>query len=242
LDKGEDVSEEKEAFLEWFNDVIPETRFPQIAAQVLFECMNCNECCRGEGYALVDHEDLEEIARSLGLSVSGAEARFTDPHPEEGAGYRVLKNIGPERYCCFLDTKAHRCTIFESRPRICRTFPMLNPDPECGEVICFYPDCRGTARFADMLREKSRDPDVQKEILRLQKDARRLDELKIMQFVWLQKMTGKTEEADEICRITGIKPPSLDNAFKRDCLAYFLMTIATDGLEEYEYEGPERMD
>ena len=31
--------------------------------------------------------------------------------------------------------------------------------------------------------------------------------------------------------------PSLDNAFKRDCLAYFLMTIATDGLEEYEYEG-----
>jgi Fe-S-cluster containining protein len=234
------VSEEREAFLEWFNDVIPETQFPQIAAQVLFECMNCNECCRGEGYALVDHEDLEEIARSFGLSVSEAEARFTDPDPEERVGYRVLKNIGPERNCCFLDTKAHRCMIFESRPRICRTFPMLNPDPECGEVICFYPDCRGTARFADMLREKSRDPDVQKEILRLQKDTRRLDELKIMQFVWLQRMTGKTEEADDICRITGIKPPSMDNAFKRDCLAYFLMTIATDGLEEYEYEGRER--
>jgi len=240
LDKGEDVSEEKELFLEWFNDVIPETQFPQIAAQVLFECMNCNECCRGEGYALVDQGDLEEIARSFGLSVSEAEARFTDPHPEEGGEYRVLKNIGPERSCCFLDTKAHRCMIFESRPRICRTFPMLNPDPECGEVICFYPDCRGTARFADMLREKSLDLDVQKEILRLQKDARRLDELKIMQFIWLQKMTGKTEEADDICRITGIKPPSQDNAFKRDCLAYFLMTIATDGLEEYEYEGWER--
>lgn len=107
-------------------------------------------------------------------------------------------------------------------------------------MICFYPDCRGTARFADMLREKSRDLDVQKEILRLEKDVKRLDELKIMQFVWLQKMTGKTEGADDICRITGIKPPSQDNAFKRDCLAYFLMTIATDGLEEYEYEGRDR--
>ena len=114
---------------------------------------------------------------------------------------------------------------------------MLNPDPECGDVICFYPDCLGTARFADMLREKRRDPEVQKDILRLQKDAKRLDALKIMQFVWLQKMTGKTEEADDICRITGIKPPSQENAFKRECLAYFLMTIATDGLEEYKYEG-----
>ena len=58
-----------------------------------------------------------------------------------------------------------------------------------------------------------------------------------MQFVWLQQVLGTTEGAENICRITGVKMPSLDNAFKRDCLAYFLMTIATDGLEEYEYEG-----
>ena len=59
------MSEEKEAFLEWFHNDVPETQFPQIAAQVLFECMNCNECCRGEGDTLVDHEDLQEIARSF---------------------------------------------------------------------------------------------------------------------------------------------------------------------------------
>jgi Fe-S-cluster containining protein len=240
LDKVNHVSEEKESFLEWFNDVIPETQFPQIAAQVLFECMNCSECCRGEGYTLLDHEDMQEIARSFEVSQVEAEARFTDPDPEERIGYRVLKNIGTERNCCFLDAETHCCRVYKSRPRICRTFPMLNPDPECGDVICFYPDCLGTARFADMLREKRRDPEVQKDILRLQKDAKRLDALKIMQFVWLQKMTGKTEEAEDICRITGIKPPSQENAFKRECLAYFLMTIATDGLEEYKYEGRER--
>ena len=62
------MSEEKEAFLEWFYNDVPETEFPQIAAQVLFECMNCNECCRGEGDTLVDHEDLQKIARSFKLS------------------------------------------------------------------------------------------------------------------------------------------------------------------------------
>ena len=48
---------------------------------------------------------------------------------------------------------------------------MLNPDPECGEVICFYPDCLGTAKFVQMLREKGRDPEVKKAISRLQKDT-----------------------------------------------------------------------
>jgi Fe-S-cluster containining protein len=232
-----DRSEEKGAFMEWFHGQIPETQFPQIAAQVLFDCMNCNECCKGEGYALVDHEDMQEIARSFELSEAEAEARFTDPDPEERIGHRVLKNIGPERNCCFLDAKAHRCMIYESRPSICRTFPMLNPDPECEEVICFYPDCLGTAKFADMLQEKSRDPEVKKDISRLQKETKRLDALKLMQFAWLQQMAGKTEDAKNICRITEIKMPSQEKAFKRDCLAYFLMTISTDGLEEYEYEG-----
>ncbi len=232
-----DTSEERESFLEWFESEVPETQFPQIAAQVLFQCMNCSECCRGEGYSLVDQEDLQRIARSFGLSNPEAEARFTDPDPEKREGYRILKNTGPERNCCFLDTSAHRCTIYESRPQICRTFPMLNPDPECGELICFYPDCLGTARFVDMLKDMSRDPKVQKDITRLKKDTKRLDELRLALFVWLQETLGKTGEAERICRIAGIRPPSLESDFKRDCLAYFLMTIATDGLGEYQYEG-----
>ena len=67
---------------------------------------------------------------------------------------------------------------------------MLNPDPECEEVICFYPDCLGTAKFVDMLREKGRDPEVRKEISRLQKGTERLDALKLRQFVWLQQMAA----------------------------------------------------
>jgi Fe-S-cluster containining protein len=228
---------EKESFMQWFSSEIPETLFPQIAAQVLFQCENCGECCRGEGYALVDEADLQEIARTLGISPSEARVRFTDPDPEKNPGCRILKSIGPDRSCCLLDVQAKRCMIYSHRPRICRTFPMLNADAECDEIICFYSDCLGTAKFVKMLQEKRCDPEVQKDMESLTRNAERIEALQILLFVWLRRMMGKKEEAEHICRITGIWPPQEESAFKRECLAYFLMTITTDGLDEYQYEG-----
>jgi Fe-S-cluster containining protein len=229
--------EEKESFLLWFSSEIPETLFSQIAAQVLFRCENCGECCRGEGYALVDEADLQEIAAKLCISRAEARSRFTDPDPEKNTGCRILKSIGPDRSCCFLDVKAKRCTIYSNRPRICRTFPLLNADVPCGEAICFYSDCLGTDQFVKMLQEKRCDPQVQRDIESLTKQTERLEALRILLFVWLRRMLGKIEEAEHICRITGISTPQEESAFKRDCLAYFLMTIKTDDLEEYQYEG-----
>jgi Fe-S-cluster containining protein len=228
---------ENESFMQWFSTEIPETLFPQIAAQVLFRCENCGECCRGEGYALVDEADVQEIARTLGISPSEAKARFTDPDPEKNPGCRILKSIGPDRSCCLLDTQARRCKIYSHRPRICRTFPMLNADSDSEEIICFYSDCKGTAKFVKMLTEKRCDPQVQKDIESLTVQAERLQALQILLFVWLRRMMGKIEEAEHICRITGISFPPEESVFQRDCLAYFLMTITTDGLDEYQYEG-----
>ncbi|MFZ3147975.1 MAG: YkgJ family cysteine cluster protein [Methanothrix sp.] len=228
---------EKESFLQWFSTEIPEALFPQIAAQVLFSCENCGECCRGEGYALVDEADLHEIAGTLGISPSEARARFTDPDPEKNPGCRIIKSNGPDRSCCFLDVQARRCKIYSHRPRICRTFPMLNADTECEEILCFYSDCRGTAKFVKMLQEKRCDPKVQKDIKSLAGNEVRLQALQILLFVWLRRMMGEIEEAEHICRITVMSFPSEESAFQRDCLAYFLMTITTDGLDEYQYEG-----
>jgi Fe-S-cluster containining protein len=227
---------EKELFLQWFSSEIPESLFPQIAAQVLFRCENCGECCRGEVYALVDEEDLQEIARTLAISPSEARARFTDPDPEKNPGGRILKSIGPDRSCCLLDLQTKRCMIYGNRPRICRTFPMLNADAEGEELICFYSDCRGTANLVKMLQKNRGNPQVQKDMDSLTEQAEKLQALQILLFVWLRRMMGKIEEAEHICRITGISFPQEDNTFRRDCLAYLLMTITTDGLEEYQYE------
>ncbi|MDQ1311697.1 MAG: hypothetical protein QG605_236 [Euryarchaeota archaeon] len=58
---------EKEKLIEWLREGGSQPLFSQIAAQSLFQCQNCNECCRGEGYSLVDREDIKRIAISLGL-------------------------------------------------------------------------------------------------------------------------------------------------------------------------------
>ena len=229
--------EEREAFLQWFTEEVPDSLFPQIAAQVLFRCLDCGECCRGEGYALVDEGDIQEIARALGISRSEARVRFTQPDPENNPGCRILKSTGPMNTCCFLDALANKCKIYGSRPRICRTFPMLNSDPLADEAICFYSDCQGTHRFAKMIQEKRSDPRVQKDMEGLAEQPERLLALRISLFVWLRRMLGRIEEADHICRITGIRPPQDESAFESDCLAYFFMTIKTEGLEEYLAEG-----
>lgn len=227
------MNEERDAFLDWFSQEIPESLFCQIAAQFLFKCENCGECCRGEGYALVDEDDIKEIARTLGISKSEARARFTEPDPEKNPGCRILKSTGPMNYCCFLDTEAKRCKIYSNRPRICRTFPMLNADVQSDDAICFYSDCLGTAGFAKMIEERKDDPDVHEAMKRLSEQPEKLLLLRISLFVWLRRMLGKTDEADGICRITGIAPRQDERQFKSDCLAYFLMTIRTDGVEEY---------
>ncbi|MDD1754001.1 MAG: YkgJ family cysteine cluster protein, partial [Methanothrix sp.] len=108
--------EEREAFFQWFTEEVPDSLFPQIAAQVLFRCLDCSECCRGEGYALVDEGDIQEIARALGISRSEARERFTQPDPERNPGCRILKSTGPMNMCCFLDALANKCKIYGSRP------------------------------------------------------------------------------------------------------------------------------
>jgi Fe-S-cluster containining protein len=229
--------DENEAFLQWFSEEVPESLFCQIASQVLFRCQNCSECCKGEGYALVDDGDLQEIAKALGISKSEARARFTEPDPERNPGCRILKSTGPLNECCFLEAEARRCKIYSNRPRICRTFPMLNADPQADEAICFYSDCQGTHQFAKMVHEKSADPQVKKDIEELIEQPKRLLALRISLFVWLRRMLGRIEEADEICRITGVKESEDEGAFLRDCLAYFFMTMKTEGLEEYLEDG-----
>ncbi|MDD2754044.1 MAG: YkgJ family cysteine cluster protein [Methanothrix sp.] len=228
---------EKDSFMEWFSSEIPETLFPQIAAQVLFRCENCGECCRGEGYALVDEADVREIAGTLGIRPSQARSRFTDPDPEKNPGCRILKSIGPDKSCCLLDQQAKRCKIYNHRPRICRAFPMISADTQAEEIISFYSDCLGTAKFVKMLQEKRIDPQVLKNIESLTKQTEELQALQIMLFMWLTRMMGEIEEAEQIGRITGVSLPQEESSFQNDCLAYFLMTIKTDGLDEYQYEG-----
>lgn len=225
------MTEESESFLNWFGAEVPEIQLSLAAAQVLFECRNCGECCKGEGYALVTHDDLQRIADFLGKSASAIFSQFTDRDPEGREGCRILKNIGPERLCCFYDATAQRCKIHEGRPEICRTFPMLSIDVEQEGPISLYSDCLGTVDLMEMLQAKARDVVVREDMKRLQGNADQITTLRLMLFIRQLLIAGREEEAEHVGMLAGIKLPFDETHFKKDCLAYVLLTFG-EGLDE----------
>jgi Fe-S-cluster containining protein len=219
------IAEESKSFLDWFLAEVPEIQSSLAAAQILFECRNCGECCKGEGYALVTHEDLQRIADFFGKSASAIFSQFTDRDPEGREGCRILKNIGPERLCCFYDAAAHRCKIHEGRPEICRTFPMLSIDVEQEEGISLYSDCLGTADLMKMLQTKAKRADVQEDMKKLQENAESVTTLRLKLFIKQLQIAGRMDEAEHVGMLTGIKLPFDETRFEKDCLAYVLLTL-----------------
>ena len=145
-----------------------------------------------------------------------------------------MKNIGPERLCCFYDAAAHRCKIYKSRPEICRTFPMLSIDVEQEEGISLYSDCLGTADLVEMLKMKARGPEVGEEMKKLKENAESITTLRLMLLMRQLQIAGRKIEAEHVGMLTGIKLPFDETRFKKCCLAYVMLTIGPEGLEECE--------
>lgn len=81
-----------------------------------FECSRCGACCAGEpGYVWITREEITALAGLLGID-------------EEELARRYLRRVGrrlsliekPGGACVFYDDG---CTVYEVRPRQCRTFP-----------------------------------------------------------------------------------------------------------------------
>ena len=87
-----------------------------------FSCTQCGHCCRIEGHVWVDREEIHTIARHFGSS-------------PEAFGRRLLRRVGsrfslidkPNGDCIFWEDG---CSIYESRPRQCRTFPFWDQNLE----------------------------------------------------------------------------------------------------------------
>lgn len=88
------------------------------------ECAGCSACCRGMGSSIIlDPFDVYRLERRL---QTGFEALLTE-HIElnvvDGIILPNLKQAGAQEACSFLDEKG-RCSIHDSRPGICRLFPL----------------------------------------------------------------------------------------------------------------------
>jgi Fe-S-cluster containining protein len=97
------------------------------AEGLCFECTRCGDCCRGEpGFVWVGRSEIARIAEFLGMS----EREFRRRHCRRVFSRISLKELS-NGDCIFWKDG---CTIYEARPRQCRTFPWWGPNLESPEA------------------------------------------------------------------------------------------------------------
>jgi len=105
--------------------------------RVFYNCERCPGYCCSYPNIPVTRADLRRFARKFGISIETAEKKFTKWGAESGV--RVLRHRGDEIYgtvCHLLDPENRRCTVYESRPKMCRGYPGSR---RCGyyDFLCF---------------------------------------------------------------------------------------------------------
>ncbi len=90
-----------------------------------FECQpDCGKCCtqqEREGSVFLEPEDIERLAKHLGMTSRAFATEYTTSDYGE-LELAIVENGD----CRFLDLG--RCTVYEARPSQCRTYPFLPLD------------------------------------------------------------------------------------------------------------------
>lgn len=82
-----------------------------------FDCTACGKCCK-KLTVIFTEEETTKIARYLNISIEEFEKKYIDR--KIPLGY-ILKGT----HCPFLKTD-NKCTIYDTRPQICRSYPHLH--------------------------------------------------------------------------------------------------------------------
>jgi Fe-S-cluster containining protein len=93
-----------------------------------YDCSKCPAYCCSYDSIRVDKRDLSRLAKHFALDENVAEERFTKIRD----GEVVMRHKKDEIFgsvCMFLDTKTRRCTVYEARPKVCKSYPEF---PTCG--------------------------------------------------------------------------------------------------------------
>lgn len=87
-----------------------------------FACTQCGNCCTGSpGYVWVNKEEMQAIADHLQISLDEFEKVYT-----RKVGIRSTLREKTNYDCVFLDPEKRNCTLYDLRPRQCRTWPFWN--------------------------------------------------------------------------------------------------------------------
>ncbi|MBQ7775657.1 MAG: YkgJ family cysteine cluster protein [Lachnospiraceae bacterium] len=88
------------------------------------DCAGCSACCKGMGSSIIlDPFDVFRIEKKLNKSFEELLQAHLELNVVDGVILPNLKLTGEEEACSFLN-KEGRCSIHDSRPGICRLFPL----------------------------------------------------------------------------------------------------------------------
>lgn len=97
---------------------LPIPFLPETVAEFfkMFHCQQCGECCLGQEGVFLLPWDVERLSTAMQMS----KRQFKDKFTFVREGRRFLR--GP---CPFYDSNSHSCIVYQSRPRVCRLFPLF---------------------------------------------------------------------------------------------------------------------
>jgi hypothetical protein len=113
---------------------------------IFYNCNRCPAYCCSYPRIPVQPSDVERLAAHFGLTPEAAARKFTKRG--EDPGEVILRHQPDATYgtiCRFLNLETRRCTVYEARPDICRSYP--------GQNRCGYYD------FLSFERRAQEDPD-----------------------------------------------------------------------------------
>jgi Fe-S-cluster containining protein len=115
----------------WYNDGLQ------------FECSQCGDCCTGSpGYVWVTNEEIAALAERVAMPVEDFERKFV-----RKVGIRKSLIEYSNGDCVFFDADARKCTVYEARPKQCRTWPFWESNirtPAAWQHTCEV--CPGSGR------------------------------------------------------------------------------------------------
>ena len=108
-----------------------------------FTCTGCGDCCTGApGYVWLNKQEIADMAAELELSVAEFERRYV-----REVGVRKSLKERSNDDCVLFDSQTRKCTVYQSRPRQCRTWPFWDSNlksPKAWEETCLV--CPGSGQ------------------------------------------------------------------------------------------------
>lgn len=114
-----------------------------------FKCTQCGDCCTGApGFVWVNAAEIAALAKRFKMEVAAFEKRYV-----RLVGIRKSLIEFENGDCVFFDGEKRSCTVYEDRPRQCRTWPFWQSNvrtPETWKQTCEVCPGSGTGNLVPL--------------------------------------------------------------------------------------------